>query len=245
MHSTNNRNMFNLPGRKIVVSLFVLLFAFSAQAQIKGTYNYLDFANKPYYFGITLAYNTSQYKVVQGKQFILSDSIKSVESPRGPGFNLGIIGNLKVGRHFDFRLSPTLSFSDRKLEYIMTENSGQTVTKRIDAVFVEAPFHIRYKSEPFNDIRLFVIAGVKYSFDVASNSRTRQAATLVKVAPSDFAIEYGFGVQVFFPYFIFSPEFKVSQGISNILISDQDLIFSNVLDKLMSRTFTISFHFEG
>lgn len=238
--------MFDLHWRKItILTATLLLFSVLSFGQVKGTYNYLDFANKPYYFGITLAYNTSHYKVVHGRDFILNDSIYSVESPRGPGFNLGIIGNLKVGRYFDFRLSPTLSFSDRSLDYKMVESIDQLVTKRIDAVFVETPFHVRFKSEPYQDIRVFVIAGVKYSFDVASNSRTRQSATLLKIAPSDFAVEYGAGIQIFFPYFIFSPEFKVSHGISNILISNDQLIFSSVLDKLMSRTFTLSFHFEG
>ncbi len=237
--------MCNIYWRKITLLTSTLLFSVLAFAQVKGTYNYLDFANKPYYFGITLAYNSSQYKVVHGKQFILNDSIYSVESPRGPGFNLGIIGNLKVGRYFDFRLSPTLSFSDRSLTYKLLEAPEQLVTKRIDAVFVEAPFHVRFKSEPYQDIRVFVVGGVKYSFDVASNSRTRQSSTLLKISPSDFAVEYGAGIQIFFPYFIFSPEFKVSHGLSNILISNDKLIFSSVLDKLMSRAFTLSFHFEG
>ena len=246
MHTTNTRNLFNLFGAKIaLLLLFCLGTSVDSQAQIKGTYNYLDFANKPYYFGISLAYNTSQYKILRGSDFILNDSVRSVVSPRGPGFNLGIIGNLKVGQYFDFRLMPTLSFSDRRLEYLMVQGEEDLVTKRIDGVYVELPFHVRYKSVPFKDIRLFAITGVKYSFDVASNSRTRQAATLVKVAPSDFAVEYGVGMQVFFPYFIFSPEFKVSHGLTNVLIYDQDLVFSSVLDKIFSRTFTISFHFEG
>jgi len=237
--------MFTIYWRKITILTTCLLFSIFSFAQVKGTYNYLDFANKPYYFGITLAYNTSQYKIVHGRQFILNDSIASVESPRGPGFNLGIIGNLKVGRYFDFRFSPTLSFSDRSLIYEMIETPEQEISKRIDAVFVETPFHVRFKSEPYQDFRVFVIAGVKYSFDVASNSRTRQSASLLKIAPSDFAVEYGAGIQIFFPYFIFSPEFKVSHGMSNLLISDNKLIFSSVLDKLTSRTFTLSFHFEG
>lgn len=212
--------------------------------QIRGTYNYLDFANKPYYFGITLSYNTSNYKVIHSDEFILNDSIQSVLSPNGPGFNLGIVANLKIGKYFDFRLLPTLSFSDRRLDYYRPD-LDRIETKKIEGVFIEAPFLVRYKSAPYKDIRVFLVGGVKYSYDVASNSRTRQSDNLVKVSPSDFSVEYGMGVQFFFPFFIFSPEFKVSHGLSNILIYDKDLIYSNVLDKILSRTFTISFHFEG
>lgn len=236
--------MLNLHWRKIILIGFLSSLTFLSFAQIRGNYNYLDFANKPYYFGITLSYNSSNYRVFQGRDFILNDSITSVLSPRGPGFNLGIVTNLKIGKYFDFRLLPTLSFSDRRLDYTLSDTEIP-VSKKIEAVFIEVPFLVRYKSAPYKDLRLFVIGGVKYSFDVASNSRTRQAAELIKIAPSDFSVEYGFGIQFFFPYFIFSPEIKVSHGLSNILIHDQDLIYSSVLDRVLSRTLTISFHFEG
>jgi len=115
----------------------------------------------------------------------------------------------------------------------------------VESVFVETPFHVRYKSAPYKDIRLFVIAGVKYAFDVASEARARQAETLVKISPNDFSVEVGAGIQFFFPYFIFSPELKFSQGIGNTLIYNPNLEESTVLEKILSRTFTISLHFEG
>ncbi|MCB0555418.1 MAG: PorT family protein, partial [Phaeodactylibacter sp.] len=74
---------------------------------------------------------------------------------------------------------------------------------------------------------------------------SRQAETLVKISPNDFSLEYGAGIQFFFPFFIFSPEFKVSQGIGNTLIYNENLEESTVLEKLLSRTFTFSLHFEG
>ena len=74
---------------------------FSVEAQrAKGNYNFLDFQQKPYYFGITLAYNSSNFKVLRSKDFIMSDSINTVESVTGPGFNLGIVTNLKIGDYF-------------------------------------------------------------------------------------------------------------------------------------------------
>jgi hypothetical protein len=164
----------------------------------------------------------------------------------GPGFNLGIVTNLKIGNYFDIRFLPTLSFAERNINYARVKNDFPLVRfRKVESVFVEMPFHVRYKSEPYNDFRLFVIAGVKYSFDVASDSRSRQAETLVKVAPTDFAFEVGAGIQFFFPYFIFSPEIKFSNGFNNSLIFDKNLQESNVIEKILSRTFTLSLHFEG
>lgn len=247
MHTTDTRNLFHLLGGKIVL-IALLLIGGNLQAQKfqgKGNYNFFDFQQKSYYFGITLGYNISNFKPFRSQEFLQSDSISVVESVSGPGFNLGIVSNLKIGDYFDLRFLPTLSFAERNIRY-NKNNRNQTFTQRsVEQVLVEMPFHVRYKSAPFRDIRLFVIAGVKYSFDVASDSRTRQAESLVKISPNDFAVEYGAGIQFFFPYFIFSPEFKVSHGLGNTLIYNNNLEESTVLEKVLSRTFTISLHFEG
>ncbi len=238
--------MFGIKREAFIVAIVFLLFSISSSAQShKGNYNFLDFQQKPYYFGITLGYNASNFRIFHSKEFILNDSISSAQSVTGPGFNLGIVSNLKVGQYFDFRFLPTLSFAERNIRYTSPLETRPPYSRKVESVLVEVPFHIRYKSAPYNDMRLFIIAGIKYSFDVASDSRTRQADELVKISPTDFAFEYGAGIQFFFPYFIFSPEFKVSHGISNILIFNDDLDQSNVIHKILSRTFTVSLHFEG
>lgn len=225
---------------------FMLLGLSQAWSQRpKGNFNYLDFQNKPYYFGITLGYNQSSFRVYNSDDFILNDSIRVLNAVNGPGLNLGIITNLKIGEYFDFRFIPSFSFAERNLQYTSTQEDRMDEIRTIESVFLEMPFILRYKSAPFNDIRIYALTGFKYTFDVASNSRTRQAESLVKISPTDYALEFGVGIQMFFPYFIFSPEIKISQGISNSLIYDDNLLQSRVIDQILSRTFTLSFHFEG
>ena len=229
-----------------LICLFFLSFGFGLQAQItKGNYNYLDFNQKPYYFGITLGFNGSDFRIQHAESFIRNDSFARAEGVNGPGFNLGIVTNLKIGEYFDVRFLPTLSYAERNIRYTPSGEFNRSLTRRIESVLVEMPFHARYKSAPYHDMRLFLIGGVKYSFDVASDSRSRQADDLVKIAPTDFQVEYGAGVQIFFPYFIFSPEFKVSHGLNNVLIYDNALEQSTILERVLSRTFTFSLHFEG
>ena len=244
-------NLQQVAGRPVQLLLCTILatlcFLPAANAQFNQgkNLNYRDFQSKNYYFGITLGYNQSDFKIYHSKDFILSDSFARAESVTGPGFNLGIVSNLRVGEYFDLRFLPTLSFVERNIRYITPGESGRIFQRPIESVLVELPFHVRYKSATYHDFRLFVIAGVKYSFDVASDSRTRQAAGIVKIAPTDFQLEYGAGIQFFFPYFIFSPEFKISQGINNVLIFNDRIEQSDILEKVLSRTFTFSLHFEG
>jgi hypothetical protein len=234
---------------KIILLLFVLGLTHSpiaSQTYEDAGFNYLGFQQKPYYFGISLAMNTSRFKPFRSSDFMYSDEIYVIESLSGPGFNLGIIGNLKLGNEFDFRFLPSLSFAERTLAYTNKQEGVESLkTRKIESVFVEMPFHLRYKSKPYKDMRLFVIAGMKYGFDVASDSRSRQADSLVKISPTDFSLEYGAGVQLFFPFFIFSPEIKFSNGIGNTLIYNGQLKESTVIDKILSRTITFSFNFEG
>ena len=231
--------------------VFTLFFCFcflstSVQGQnARGNYNFLDFQQKPYYFGITLGFNRANYRVFHSSTFINNPDVETAESVSGPGFNLGIVTNLKIGDYFDFRVLPTLSFAERRLEFTPGLVPDQPLRTSFESVLVELPFHVRYKSAPYKDMRLFVIAGVKYGFDVASDSKARQADERVKIAPTDFSGEIGVGIQFFFPFFIFSPELKMSQGLGNTLIFDESLPQSTVIEKVLSRTFTLSLHFEG
>ena len=127
--------MFDLSGKKItfVVALFFAVAGAFAQ-RASGNYNYLGFEQKPYFFGITLAYNVSDYKVFYSKNFILNDSIRRAESITGPGFNLGIVSNLKVGDYFDFRFLPTLSFAERNIQYSSPEDSRLPYSRRIESL---------------------------------------------------------------------------------------------------------------
>ncbi len=238
--------MSSVVKKSFVLALLALLSFSAVQAQYRqGNFNFLDFQAKQYYFGITLGYNQGDYRIYNSKNFIGNDSFARIQSVGGPGFNLGIVSNLRLGDYFDLRFLPTLSFAERNIRYSRPGEAARPVNRKIESVLVEMPFQVRYKSAPYHDFRLFVIGGVKYSYDVASDSRSRQAVGLVKISPTDFQFEYGFGIQFFFPYFIFSPEIKVSQGINNVLIYNDRVYQSTILEKVMSRTFTLSFHFEG
>ncbi|MCP9235058.1 porin family protein [Lewinella sp. JB7] len=239
---------FHLHRQRVIITLlFTVGFCSCARAQFVGgrNQNFFDFQAKPYYFGITLGYNSSRYTPFRSNDFIYTDSIVGVTSLDGPGFNLNLIGNLKLGKYFDFRFTPGFSFAERTLNYTQSSVRRVESQEKVESVFIEMPFYFRYKSAPYRDKRLFLIAGMKYSFDVASESRTRQAEELVRISPHDFSVEYGAGIQIFFPYFILSPEFKISHGIGNTLLFNPTLPESRVLEKVTSRTFTLSFHIEG
>ena len=66
----------------------------------------------------------------------------------------------------------------------------------------------------------------------------------MKAEREDFMMEFGGGMDFFLPYFNFGFELKMGVGIPNILVPE-DTQFSSPLQGLRSRTFMVSFTFEG
>ncbi len=232
----------------LVFALFLGISSLKAQTSPKGNYNFYEFNKKPFYFGLTLGGHSSGYLTSNSRNLIQHDSIQVIQGKDIPGLHVNIITNLKIGQYFDFRFIPGFSFTERKIRFIDSEISEIEIQEeRIESVFLEIPMLLRFKSAPYRDKRLFVVAGLKYTYDVASNSKARQDQTinLLKIAPHDFQFEIGAGIQFFFPFFIFSPEIKYSQSIGNIHVFNSSKPESSVIDKILSRTLSISFHFEG
>ncbi len=245
MYTINFRNLFGIYRIQII---FVILFSLGANMfaqSARGNYNSLDFQQKPYYFGITIGFNSSDYKVFRSKDFILNDSIAGINSLSSGGFNLQVVSNLKIGEHFDLRFIPGFAFAEKKIEYDPTRKNRNNYSSKIESVYAELPFLVRFKSAAYKDKKVVLLAGFKYSFDIQGNSRSRQISSLIKVSPTDFSFEYGVGLQFFLPYFIFSPELKFSNGLSNLLIYKNGLNEVSTIEKILSRTVTLSFHFEG
>jgi len=217
----------------------MFMLPLASQAQL----NYLEYVNKKLYFGIMLGFNSTSFKITRSEEFTYDSTVQKVSTGRGPGFNLGIISNYRLGKYFDVRFIPTLSFAGKDLKYDMVD--GSMVKKSIESISIEFPVEVRFKSQPIKDVRLYVLTGLRYSIDLASNAKSRRAEDQVKVGRHDLAYELGFGVQFFFPLFIFSPEIKVANGVINIHSPNDQLIYSKVIDKLFSRSIVFSLHFEG
>ncbi|MBX7162607.1 MAG: PorT family protein [Saprospiraceae bacterium] len=216
----------------------------SAQSSYKS-YNYLGFKKKNHYFGLTVAYNQSGFKIEHSKRFIQNPVYKINEGISNPGLTLSMVNNFKIGDYFDFRLLPSVSLSYRKINYTFIA-TGEQKTDLIESVFGELPMLIRFTSAPYKDKRFYVLAGVKYSYDFSSNSRSdKNKFDIIRISPHDFQVEVGIGMQFYMPFFIFSPEFKFSHGLGNLLIYDKNLVESTIIEKLFSKIITFSFHFEG
>jgi hypothetical protein len=89
-----------------------------------------------------------------------------------------------------------------------------------------------------------VIGGVKYDIDfIAQNKVANSKLQVVKLNQSDFGLEYGIGIDIYFEYFKFSPELKVFHGIHDLLVHE-DTPYAKDVNGLFSKIFYLQFYFE-
>lgn len=215
-------------------------------AQANAQMNYISKGNKLIYFGISLGVNMADYTIVRRPKLntLNTDSIGLISTKFGPGFDLGIITNLQFHKYMDLRFVPSLSFSDKVITFTEVGNPNP-VEKKINSIYLSFPLTFRYKSKPIKDFRFFVLGGLRYNFDLNALSNSRNNGDQILVNPHDFGGEMGFGFQVFFPTFVFSPEIKVFHSFMDIKRPNEGLIYSRSIDKLFSRIFSFTINLEG
>lgn len=233
--------------RSVVFLCLLLVALLPSFQEAKAQFNAYSFdqqrEGKWAHFGILMGYNRSEFRVRQSERFIFNDSLAGIESLKGPGFNLGIITNVRLGKNFDLRFLPSMTFAERNLSYSTFLDTSFSQT--IESINVDVPVLLKFKSDPYKDMRFYVLAGMRYTLDLASNANARNAEDLVKVGQHDLLLEYGFGIEIYFPYFVFAPEIRLSQGLFDIHFLDPNLTFSNTIQRLFTRSIAIVINLEG
>lgn len=249
----------------LLLTLFVLLGAINANAQQNRPLNLPNYDDKDlFHFGFILGinhmlftintiddmpnvkWNTDQSPDVYGDSLY----VYSVTTRPTPGFSVGILANMHMGRFADLRFIPTLAFGERLLYYnILRYKDGEPIfveiEKSVTSTIVEIPLEIRYKSRRLNNYRMYVLGGVKYSLDLASQkkSKNNSSTTNVKLYRNDISAEIGAGAEFYTTYFKFGVEAKMGYGLRNLRIPEDNL-YSGTLSSIRSKVFLLSFTFE-
>ena len=244
MQATKFWHQFIVHRKKVLTLLLLGFFSAHVSAQYNAYQDDLKYNRRNFHFGIVLGVNFSNYKITLDSNYLVQNEIQQVIPVTNPGFSLGILSSLHLSNSFEFRFIPNLAFADRSIQYTLA-SADSTPIKRIESVYLEFPFNLKYRSKPYHDFRMYVLGGFKYSIDMQSNASARLAENLIKVYRNDFAFEYGLGAEFHLPLVIIAPEIKVSYGLTNILKPDENLIYSNVLQGLRARQIMFSIHFEG
>ena len=171
---------------------------------------------------------------------------------QSPGFTVGIIGSKRLGRYFDLRFIPSLSFAERKMSYDIalkgTDGSISMLkmTKSIGTTFVEFPLNIKYRSKRYNNIGAYIFGGVNPKLDLASQKDNKETdlegnefINNLVTKRFDCAAELGAGFDIYNQWFKLGIEIKMSYGFLNIM-KNPAFIYTAPIDQLRNKLFQVS-----
>lgn len=249
----------------LLLLALTLAFLTETQAQQKRKVTYLQgYDDAPYHFGFLLGFNMMGYNLNLKDGFQEEDHtgdqlpqptndtyrINSVENKMGPGFSVGVVGDLRLGRYFNLRLLPTLTLGAYKtIEYRL--NTGNT-EKSVDrgAVFMEWPLHLKYRSKRYNNIGAYIISGLNYKMYLSGTKKhthNGNVPALIQIGFNDVAFEIGAGYDFYNQWFKMGVELKGSFGLLNILKTDEiypEFLYNVPFKALKNNQLQLSFTFE-
>lgn len=250
------------------LTVFFILWGISAQAQNWGG----GVDSEPLHFGFTFQYISSEFKILKKPDWrkpfydptdnsLVTDSLAAISSRPTPGFGLGFVSDLALGKNVNLRFTPALVFTDRQLtyEYMKPLASGpfpgdesisspNSLIRKVQATMVDLPIGFKLKTDRLMNFRAYLIGGLKYSVDIVSKKKTNDIDfayidKLVKNKRSILAYEAGLGCDFYFEFFKLSSELKLSNSFNSVLNSDYNP-YSQPLEKLFLRNLQFSLYFE-
>ena len=159
---------------KKIMFLCLIMPTFMVYGQrYKVPMNLPNYDKQKLHFGFLIGLNILDFKIMQNTQ--QEEQLFVIKSQDQKGFNLGIVSNYHLGRRFDLRAISTLSLAERRIQYVFRQQEDVLedyqfveVNKKIESTFIELPILIKYKSDRYNNGRAYLITGLKYALDLAS-----------------------------------------------------------------------------
>ncbi len=230
----------------LLIFTFLFICGESFSQRYKKPQNLARYDYQKIHFGFTLGINELNFNMQKNSNTITNDTLKTLYTKSQKGFNLGIVSNLRIGKYTDLRFVPALIFGERHLDYGFVDslNTNNNQVKKIESTILDFPIYIKYKSERYNNFRAYIIGGIKYSMDIASQDKIDdEGQEIVKLKRNDLMGEIGFGLDFYLKYFKFSPQIKISYGLLDLLTKDQS-IYTKSINRLTTNGWMLSFTFE-
>lgn len=163
-----------------------------------------------------------------------------------PGFCVNVMGDLRLHRYFNLRLSPGMYFGGATVR-MRDWTSGEMLRQEVKNAYVVVPLELKVSGDRLGNSRPYFTVGAMGSFDVSKRS-----SDYLQMKPVGTYLTVGLGVDLYLPFFKLNPEIKFCFGLNDMLRHDRpDLIddtetkkITDSLKKVKSNMCVITFYFE-
>ncbi|MDR1381870.1 MAG: PorT family protein [Tannerella sp.] len=233
--------------KKSAYILLFILFAFPSFSQKRKVQNqpYADY--KLYHFGFHVGLHSQDVILTNNGVATPDGKTWFAEIPSySPGFSVGVIGDLFLNPYMNLRLSPTIHFGDKTVYFKELTGSEEDVQAGIRSNYLSVPLDLKISSMRLNNYRPYITGGVYGAIDLG-----RRKGNPLLLKQIDYGFEFGFGCNIYMPFFKLAPEIKFKFGLPDLLeknrgdlSNEEDKIFTNALSKATSRMIVLTFNFE-
>jgi len=220
--------------KKLVTFILLIGFAHNSNAQLFSKPKILNGAtggngsidNKILSYGYYLGFNSLDFKF-QYK----TDEHKDITVGTSTGFNVGLIGNLRMTNHLDLRFEPGLSFTTRTLTYpesytTLEEDFTETSNSEriVKSTYVYLPLLLKISTKRLNNFKPFLLAGASAAINLSSNEKSidDNSAGKFRMTSNPSFMELGFGIDFYLLNFKFTPSIRGVFGNGDELVRDKD-----------------------
>lgn len=233
-----------------LIILLLLLAAQSLYSQTRPSH-LGSFDDRKLHYGIQVGYTQSKFDLHYTESDSIRQTIQGTTSYYSPGFHINVIGDLRLSDHLNLRLLPGITLISRDMAFNWSEEYTSThwkydARRTVESVYGEMPIEFKYRANRYNDFRPYLTGGASWGFDFASlrKNKNNDDESIIRLNPIDLRYTAGVGFDVFLSYVKFAIEFKMSFGMIDLRVADDDYYTLSTTD-LKSRTFMLSFTFEG
>lgn len=205
-----------------------------------------------FHFGFSLGLNFMDFALKTDPGMGLEgDTLLGIRHSFKPGFSVGVVTDLRMGKWFNLRFIPTFSMGQRDLEYKIAR-PGQPVLdekKTVESIMIFLPLEVKWKAARMTNYRPYVTAGVQYTLDMATRKQKKGAngeeeAYRLKLNRHDFGVTVGVGWDFFLPYNNkLAVELKAFFGLRDLLFRENN-IYTDRISQLNSRMLQLNITFE-
>jgi hypothetical protein len=117
------------------------------------------------------------------------------------------------------------------------------VFKKTENANLNLPFALKFKSDFYRSYRVYGLAGMQFSANLASNKKVVNDPDAIKIKSTDFGIVAAFGIDLYGEKLKLSPEVRYVLGLPNVLIKENTR-FPYAISDLQSQALIFTLNFE-
>ena len=252
---------------KLNIKIFVCLglYAINAWGQYptvrERITNLPTFDDRFLHYGYFLGVNQYDFKFQYTDDFYRDDNVyldrADIEVEQSTGFQVGLIGDMRIASFANLRIEPGLYYNQRNLKYPENFGLDEEVDRfrEVKSTNIRLPLVLKLSAKRINNFRPFILAGSALEFDLSSNEKNKDdnASGIFRTTAQNHTYELGFGFDFYLFYFKFSPSIRGIFMINDQLIQDTPpndaprtwrSPWTGFLKQMQTRAVVLTFTFE-